>query len=334
MNHLQVASQSADVKKGVAQPGSQRKCACGKSAEHGVCKACRAGHDLGPQLSAWQSTLRRSTAPPIVHEVLRSPGRHLDAATRAAMEPRFGRDFSQVRVHTDRRAAQSADAVAARAYTVGNQIAFAANQFAPHSSEGRRLLAHELAHVVQQRQLAGLPNQIPIGATDTAWERQAQSVAGAPANTSAQRAPTLSEAPHSELQRTPAAAGAVAVRAALLGACAYKTYRYTLDHYSGSQGYNDKFMHCYASCKVASHCGSAVPGLGVPSLTSTLFSGGLGILKEIVDYIKDHLGIGTPADASWEDWFADNYGLASAFKLLTPCEESCRQAPGAVSPKK
>lgn len=89
-------------------------------------------------------------APHIVHDVLRSAGQPLDAATRAFMEPRFGQNFSNVRIHTDAMAASSADAVNARAYTAGNHLVFAAGQFAPGSAEGKTLLAHELTHVVQQ----------------------------------------------------------------------------------------------------------------------------------------------------------------------------------------
>jgi hypothetical protein len=90
-------------------------------------------------------------APAAVHEVLRGSGQPLDAATRAFMEPRFHYDFSRVRLHTDAAAAQSAKAVNARAYTVGTDVAFAPQMYAPHSQEGRRLLAHELAHTIQQR---------------------------------------------------------------------------------------------------------------------------------------------------------------------------------------
>jgi LysM repeat protein len=88
--------------------------------------------------------------PPIVHEVLRSPGRPLDVATRAFMEPRFGHDFSQVRIHADAKAAESARAVNALAYTVGRDVVFGAARYEPGTEAGRRLLAHELAHVVQQ----------------------------------------------------------------------------------------------------------------------------------------------------------------------------------------
>jgi hypothetical protein len=78
---------------------------------------------------------------------LRGGGQPLDAATRAFMEPRFGHDFSQVRVHTDEQSAQSINAVA---YTVGNNIIFGAGQYAPDATIGRRLLAHELTHTIQQ----------------------------------------------------------------------------------------------------------------------------------------------------------------------------------------
>jgi hypothetical protein len=87
-----------------------------------------------------------------VHEALRSPGQPLDAETRAFMEPRFGHDFSRVRVHTDSVAAASARAVNALAYTVERDIVFAQRQYEPTTTLGQRLIAHELTHVVQQGQ--------------------------------------------------------------------------------------------------------------------------------------------------------------------------------------
>jgi hypothetical protein len=87
--------------------------------------------------------------PADVHEVLGSPGQPLDSGTRAFMEPRFGRDFGNVRVHTDIAAAESARAINAIAYTVGSDVIFAHRMYAPHSGEGRKLLAHELTHVMQ-----------------------------------------------------------------------------------------------------------------------------------------------------------------------------------------
>ena len=91
-------------------------------------------------------------APPIVKTALRASGAPLDAATRGFFEPRFNRSFEDVRIHTDSLAAASARAIGARAYTLGNRIAFASGRFAPATPQGCFLLAHELAHVVQQNQ--------------------------------------------------------------------------------------------------------------------------------------------------------------------------------------
>ena len=96
------------------------------------------------------NNLGRGSVPAIVDEVLRLPGKSLDPQTRANMEARLGYNFSNVRVHTNERAAESAQAVNALAYTIGDEIVFGAGQYAPGSSRGQRLLTHELAHVVQQ----------------------------------------------------------------------------------------------------------------------------------------------------------------------------------------
>ncbi|MEP7219674.1 MAG: DUF4157 domain-containing protein, partial [Bacteroidota bacterium] len=103
-----------------------------------------------------------SMAPPIVNDVVGSSGSPLDADVRQYMEPRFAHDFSGVRVHTDAHAAESADAVNALAYTVGDRVVFGANRYRPGTMEGKRLLAHELAHVVQQR--AARPETVPRAA--------------------------------------------------------------------------------------------------------------------------------------------------------------------------
>ncbi len=109
-------------------------------------------------------------APPIVHDVLRGAGQPLDARTRALMEPRFGLDLSSVRVHTGAQADESARAVGARAYAVGQDAVFAAGQYDPGSREGLRLLAHELSHTVQQtgggRAGGGLSSAAPAVARD------------------------------------------------------------------------------------------------------------------------------------------------------------------------
>ncbi len=104
-----------------------------------------------PRLQRLSTTPTGSgVAPPIVHDVIRAPGEPLDPAARAYLEPRFGRDLSAVRVHRDATAAESARAVDARAYTVGHHVVFESGQYHPETQRGRRLLAHELTHVVQQ----------------------------------------------------------------------------------------------------------------------------------------------------------------------------------------
>lgn len=96
---------------------------------------------------------------PMLHDVLRSPGQPLDRSIRDLMEPRLSADFSPVRIHTDSRAAASAHSVDALAYTVGSHIVFAAGQYAPDTTAGRRLLAHELTHVVQQSRSSFAPHR-------------------------------------------------------------------------------------------------------------------------------------------------------------------------------
>ncbi len=91
-----------------------------------------------------ESSAAPATAPPIVDEVLQSSGEALEPATRALMEERFGYDFGNVRIHRDARSADSARAVNAHAYTVGRNIVFNSNTFAPDTESGRRLLVHEL----------------------------------------------------------------------------------------------------------------------------------------------------------------------------------------------
>jgi hypothetical protein len=92
-----------------------------------------------------------AVAPPVVHEVLRSSGWPLDGATRAFMESRFGQDFGHVRVHADAKAAESARTIGAQAYAVGENLVFGAGRYVPGSMTGKKLLAHELTHTVQQQ---------------------------------------------------------------------------------------------------------------------------------------------------------------------------------------
>jgi hypothetical protein len=117
-------------------------------------------------------------APAIVQDVLRFPGQSLDMNMRSLMEPRLGHDFSQVRIHTDAKAAESARAVNALAYTVGRDVVFGAGQYAPATTTGQKLLAHELTHVAQQSSMAFQPGSpLRVGAPDNLLERQAEAVA-------------------------------------------------------------------------------------------------------------------------------------------------------------
>ncbi len=142
-----------------ALPGLRRKCSCG-----GTCTRCSSEHDESEiQREPAGSGNSGLTAPPSVQEVLGSPGRPLDAATRSFMEPRLQRDFSAVRVHTDGAAGQSARELSANAYTVGENIVFGAGRFAPDTSEGRHLIAHELTHVIQQGGGGPLVQRAPAG---------------------------------------------------------------------------------------------------------------------------------------------------------------------------
>jgi hypothetical protein len=152
----------------------QRKCDCGQhTIAGGECEAC--GKQQLQRRVANQA--EPAEAPSIVHDVLRSPGQPLDAETRAILEPRFAHDFSHVRLHTDAKAAESAQAVNALAYTVGRDVVFGARQYAPKTVEGQRLMAHELTHVVQQQGLGNLPETLALGDTGDALERDADRVA-------------------------------------------------------------------------------------------------------------------------------------------------------------
>jgi hypothetical protein len=150
-------------------------------------------------------TARAGKAPPIVHEVLSSAGRPMDTASRGFFETRFSHDFGNVRIHSDARAQASAVAVNARAYTVGSDIVLGRGADASAAS-GRRLMAHELAHVVQQEDAAAADGGLSVS-DDAAAEGQADSTAervegeGFPGG-SAASAP-LSPAAGMSLQREP-----------------------------------------------------------------------------------------------------------------------------------
>jgi len=137
----------------------RRKCSCGSHAPGGgECEHCK------------QRLRRRgdgaaspAVAPGVVNHVLATSGQPLDGTTRGWMEHRFGHDFSGVRVHADGAAATSARAVGALAYTVGRHVVFDHHQYAPHTHHGRHLLAHELAHTIQDPGADGLHTALAVG---------------------------------------------------------------------------------------------------------------------------------------------------------------------------
>ncbi len=111
-------------------------------------------------------------------EAMRSDGQALDASTRGYFEPRFGRDFSQIRIHTDAQAARSAQAFDAIAYTLGRHIFFARGRYEPSTAAGKRLLAHELTHTVQQSHEATAQAQpLRLSHPEDAAEREADRAA-------------------------------------------------------------------------------------------------------------------------------------------------------------
>ncbi len=173
-SHLRLAPGAIPSFSGAETGVLQRSCACAQHPRAG--HACSACHQAGLTSLQRSATARHDDGvPAIVQEVLRSPGRPLDAGTRAFMEPRFGHDFSRVRVHTDEKAAATARAVDSLAYTVGPHVVFGARQYAPGSASGRRLLAHELTHALQQSSAsASTTTALRVGPADDLHEREAE----------------------------------------------------------------------------------------------------------------------------------------------------------------
>lgn len=161
----------------------QRKCACGThTMSGGSCGECpkkrKTALQRSPSPLMGESWGEGEIVQPIVHEVLRSTGQPLDPATRAPYESRFGYDFSRVRVHTDAKAAESARAVNALAYTVGRDVVFGTGRYAPRTASGSKLLSHELAHVVQQNGRASMDSSaLRLAPSRHVLEQQADAVA-------------------------------------------------------------------------------------------------------------------------------------------------------------
>ena len=177
-----LATHALQAKLRVSQPDDPYELEADRIAEHVMrmpvpeergkapCAACAGGGSPCPECAAKSARplWRKETVPsaPLTGQLAPDdllqglgPGRPLDVDTRAFFEPRFGHDFGQVRVHADARAAESARMVNALAYTVGSNVVFGAGSYVPQSSAGQRLMAHELAHVIQQGSAATPPGQ-------------------------------------------------------------------------------------------------------------------------------------------------------------------------------
>jgi hypothetical protein len=185
----------------------QRKCACGGTpGPTGECKECREKR-LRLQRTTRDpglGTRSKFGIPSIVQEVLHSRGQPLDAPVRGFFEPRFGHDFSKVRVHTDGRAAESARFVDALAYTVGKHLVFGAGHYSPSTLAGGRLLAHELTHIVQQSNRDEGQGELSVGPPNDEREFEADAMAAAlaePLSAGIRPIAKLSPAPPGVIQR-------------------------------------------------------------------------------------------------------------------------------------
>lgn len=189
----------------------RRKCACGQHMIAGSqCESCSKEGTSGNLQRAAVNAEPANQVPQIVHEVLGSSGQALAAGERAFFESRFDHDFSQVRVHTDAKAAESARAVNASAYTVGADVVFAHGRYAPHTRAGRQLLAHELTHVVQQHgslQRSSISPPLELGRADDQLEREADKAAQKLVEDEGGNPSVLSGAAAGRLQRHPAIVG-------------------------------------------------------------------------------------------------------------------------------
>lgn len=169
-----------EEKKRAGEPRSHSRHAEAKSdgASAGLPLFLGGDRAAGPRVQAKRgdaSAESPAEAPTIVHEVLHSPGEPLSQSVRSQFEPGFGQDLGKVRVHTGQRAAQSAEAVNAVAYTVGADVVFANGQYAPDTERGRRLLAHELTHVRQQGAFHAPGQSLPVATGEDSQEGAARS---------------------------------------------------------------------------------------------------------------------------------------------------------------
>lgn len=157
----------------------QRKCACGQHAPGGECEECRKEREGVLQRKSSGGPIGNIS--PIVQDGLCTNGRPLETGLRRHMEPLFQYDLSGIKVHTGEVADRAARSVHAKAYTVGSDMVFAAGQYSPGTPAGRKLIAHELSHTIQQRQ-ATSARSLDLNAAETEADTAADRVAsGRPA---------------------------------------------------------------------------------------------------------------------------------------------------------
>jgi hypothetical protein len=182
------STQATEIKPVLRQPPMlQRKCGCGQHVSSGECEECKKKKEPG---ETGDPLLRRSATGrrPInevsssVHNAIRYQGQPLDRPTRSRLESSFHCDLSKVRVHADESAARAAREIDARAFTLGQNIWFGGNEFSPRSAGGFHLLAHEVAHTIQQgTQTPVVQRSIAVGAVDDPAEAAADRAADAAA---------------------------------------------------------------------------------------------------------------------------------------------------------
>jgi|GEM_PF-5622902 len=195
---MSVAASKSSVAGPPKANSSQSRCSCGARAPSGEeCEECRKKQILRRASTA---SLPAGFAPQSVRKVLSGPGKPLDDEIRRALEPRFGADFGAVRLHDDAMAGHSASQIGALAYASGPHVVFAPGRFRPRTPEGMALLAHELAHVVQQDPRLEPSKNLEIGPSDDPAERGADRIAAAALSetghaVSATRDPVLRRAP-------------------------------------------------------------------------------------------------------------------------------------------
>jgi hypothetical protein len=168
------APRATQTKLALNEPGDTYEREADRVADQAITSPAHHGARSAPshiQRFGGKTTGRADAVPASVNDALAKPGRPIELTLRRDMEERIGHDFSQVRVHSDAIAEQSARDLNASAYTLGHNIVFGAGGFKPETQEGRRLIAHELTHVVQQT--GGRSHGVPTGHMNTIMRQPA-----------------------------------------------------------------------------------------------------------------------------------------------------------------